>query len=123
MAFEELEPVNKKKKKKKKRRSSFFEYKVEVPKKHFDSIEKAKQLSEHKEVLPIKTYSKHPREDHEEQQDEERAQKILEKLKYLERKCQECKSQNIKISGTDKSVKFECQDCGYDWEEEVIGES
>jgi hypothetical protein len=82
MAFEELEPINKKKKKR--RRSSFFEYKVEVPRKNADSLEKPKDLSEHKEVLPIKTYSKDPREDHEEAKDEEEAQKILEDIQANE---------------------------------------
>ena len=122
MVFEELEPVDKNKKKKR-RRSSFFEYKVEVPKKHIDSIEKAKELSEHKEVLPIKTYSKNPKENQEKEEAEEAAQKILEKLDDLVKKCEECKSQNLKISEKNKVVKFECRDCGYEWEENFNEES
>ena len=122
MVFEELEPVDKNKKKKR-RRSSFFEYKVEVPRKNIDSIEKAKELSEHKEILPIQTYSKNPKEDQEREEAAEEAQKILEKLGDLVRKCEECKSQNIKFSENHKIIKFECRDCGYKWEEELNEES
>ena len=108
--FEELEPVNKKRKKK---RSPLFEYKIEVPRKNIDSIDKPKGLTEHKEVLPLKIKLKEIKEEEkrEEGQSQEEAQKILDQLNLT--KCPRCESLNVEET---KAKNFRCVVCEYEWE-------
>jgi NAD-dependent SIR2 family protein deacetylase len=109
LSFEKLEPTGKKHKKK---RSSFFEYKVEVPKKNIDSMEKPKGLSEHKEILPLRIKLKQMKEKEKQEKEKakEDAQKILDQLNLT--KCPKCES--LKIEET-KDKNFRCTICEYEW--------
>ena len=108
--FEELEPRFKKKQKK--RSSSLFEYNVEIPKKNIDSMEKAKGLSEHKEIMPLKTKLKamKEREDKEREKSQDAAKKVLDELSIT--KCPKCESLNIEENG---ERNYKCIDCKCEW--------